>query len=36
MPKKYGIAIANETVTMSLTNALAGRLWCGFACPQTV
>lgn len=30
-----GLLILASTVLI-LTNALAGRLWCGFACPQTV
>ena len=30
-----GLLILASTILI-LTNALAGRLWCGFACPQTV
>ncbi|MGY4284276.1 cytochrome c oxidase accessory protein FixG [Bradyrhizobium sp. LM2.7] len=30
-----GLLVVASTVLI-LTNALAGRLWCGFACPQTV
>jgi cytochrome c oxidase accessory protein FixG len=30
-----GLLVLAST-TLILTNALAGRLWCGFACPQTV
>jgi polyferredoxin len=30
-----GLLILAATILI-LTNALAGRLWCGFACPQTV
>ena len=30
-----GFSILASTILI-LTNALAGRLWCGFACPQTV
>src|SRR6185312_14070680 len=30
-----GLLVLASTVLI-LTNALAGRLWCGFACPQTV
>jgi cytochrome c oxidase accessory protein FixG len=30
-----GLLVLASTVLV-LTNALAGRLWCGFACPQTV
>ncbi|QQO22678.1 cytochrome c oxidase accessory protein CcoG [Bradyrhizobium diazoefficiens] len=30
-----GLLVLGSTVLI-LTNALAGRLWCGFACPQTV
>ena len=30
-----GVLVLASTILI-LTNALAGRLWCGFACPQTV
>ena len=30
-----GLLVLASTILI-LTNALAGRLWCGFACPQTV
>ena len=30
-----GLLVLAATILI-LTNALAGRLWCGFACPQTV
>src|SRR5947207_6407487 len=30
-----GLLVLASTILL-LTNALAGRLWCGFACPQTV